>query len=103
MSENPVNPDRSQHIDTRLYFLRDMVCNKVLRLRKVPGVNNVADALTKSLPAPALHKHRVYLWGSRIPFQAFFSTLNYSLWRDTAKITQVHACFLADTATSACA
>jgi hypothetical protein len=33
---------------------------------------NVADALTKSLPRPALSKHRQYMWGTRIPFSAFY-------------------------------
>eukprot|EP00961_Rhodomonas_salina_P190841 2574721-Rhodomonas_salina.1 len=52
MSENPVNADRSRHIDTRIYWLRDMVRAKIVKLRKCAGTQNVADALTKSLPSP---------------------------------------------------
>eukprot|EP00961_Rhodomonas_salina_P132842 1788199-Rhodomonas_salina.1 len=71
MSENPVHAERSRHIDTRKWFLRDMVRDKLLKLRKCAGTQNVADALTKSLPAPSFTKHREYLFGSRIPCEAF--------------------------------
>eukprot|EP00961_Rhodomonas_salina_P082685 1111126-Rhodomonas_salina.1 len=72
MSENPTvtHTDRARHIDTSLYFLRDMVRDSLVKLIKVPGTENVADALTKSLPAPAFEKHWTYLWGSGIPFSA---------------------------------
>jgi hypothetical protein len=33
----------------------------------------VADALTKSLPRPAFAQHREYMWGTRVPFSAFYS------------------------------
>eukprot|EP00961_Rhodomonas_salina_P229561 3102472-Rhodomonas_salina.1 len=49
MSENPVNAERSRHIDTLMWFLHDMACDKLLHLRKCAGTQNVADALTKSL------------------------------------------------------
>ena len=71
MSENPAHPDRSRHINTRRWFLRDMVRDGVLKLAKCAGTQNVADAFTKSLPGPAYVKHRQYMWGSRIPFEAF--------------------------------
>eukprot|EP00286_Rhodomonas_abbreviata_P023384 CAMPEP_0181307058 /NCGR_PEP_ID=MMETSP1101-20121128/10653_1 /TAXON_ID=46948 /ORGANISM="Rhodomonas abbreviata, Strain Caron Lab Isolate" /LENGTH=129 /DNA_ID=CAMNT_0023413201 /DNA_START=227 /DNA_END=612 /DNA_ORIENTATION=- len=75
MSENPSNPERSRHIDTRKFFLRDMVRDGWLKLLKVAGMENVADALTKSLPAQAFHKHREYLWGSKKPFVAFHARI----------------------------
>jgi hypothetical protein len=37
------------------------------------GTRNVADALTKSLPRPPFAQHREFMWGSRVPFSAFFS------------------------------
>eukprot|EP00961_Rhodomonas_salina_P036810 494871-Rhodomonas_salina.1 len=82
MSENPVNRERSRHIDTRVYFIRDLVNDGVLKLVKVPGVDNVADALTKSVPFPTLDKHRKYLWGSGVPFSAYFTTV--SEWKGLA-------------------
>eukprot|EP00961_Rhodomonas_salina_P086869 1168304-Rhodomonas_salina.1 len=48
-----------------------MVRDKLLKLRKCAGTQNVANALTKSLPAPSFLKHCEYLFGSRIPFEAF--------------------------------
>ena len=75
MSENPSNPERSQHIDTRRWFLREMVRDGLLKLLKVKGTENVADAFTKSLPAPSFVKHREYIWGSKKPFQAFHSRI----------------------------
>eukprot|EP00961_Rhodomonas_salina_P270879 3660362-Rhodomonas_salina.1 len=48
-----------------------MVRDGLLKLRKCAGTQHVADALTKSLPAPSFHKHREYLYGSRVPFEAF--------------------------------
>eukprot|EP00961_Rhodomonas_salina_P226094 3056397-Rhodomonas_salina.1 len=77
MSENPVNADRSRHIDTRLYWLRYMVRDRILKLRKVAGMQNVADTLTKSLPYPSFSKHCEYLQGSGIQFEAFCATVSY--------------------------
>eukprot|EP00961_Rhodomonas_salina_P205003 2767511-Rhodomonas_salina.1 len=73
MSENPVNQERSSHINTRLYFIRDLVSDDVMKLVKVPGKENMADALTKSVPFPTLKKHQRYLWGSGVPFSALWT------------------------------
>ena len=75
MSKNPVNRERSRHIDTRVHHIRELCENGVLELTKVKGLNNVSDALTKSLPAPSYEKHRVYLWGSRVPFDTMYTAL----------------------------
>eukprot|EP00961_Rhodomonas_salina_P098065 1320033-Rhodomonas_salina.1 len=47
MSDNPVNRERSRHIDTCIHCVRELVNDCVLKLHKVPGTDNVADALTK--------------------------------------------------------
>ncbi len=77
MSNNPVNPSGSRHIDTCLYFLQDMVREGVLKLAKVDGTKNLADALTKNVPAPVLEKHREYLLVTHMPFQVFFSSIKF--------------------------
>eukprot|EP00961_Rhodomonas_salina_P238082 3217818-Rhodomonas_salina.2 len=76
----------------RLYFLRDMVCDCVVKLIKVQGMENVADTLTKSLQAPAFEKHRQYLWGSGVPFSSYWVTLPGPAWESLAsfKVT-IHA------------
>eukprot|EP00961_Rhodomonas_salina_P167907 2263642-Rhodomonas_salina.1 len=50
-----------------------MVRDRILKLKKVAGTQNVADALTKSIPYPSFSKHREYLQGSRVPFEAFWT------------------------------
>lgn len=57
-------PDKSRHIDTRYYFLRDMDRAHVTKLRKFPGTENVAGALTKSLPGPTFRKHVSLMMGA---------------------------------------
>eukprot|EP00961_Rhodomonas_salina_P263382 3558971-Rhodomonas_salina.1 len=52
-----------------------MVRDKILKLRKCAGTQNVADALTKSLPSPSFIKHQEYLKGSRVPFEAFYVSI----------------------------
>ena len=68
MSENPLRRKFSRHIDIRRYFVREFVAHKILTL--VPlRTHMVADALTKSLPAPAHTKHRDVMIG-KAPFCA---------------------------------
>ena len=82
MSENPVNQERSRHIDTQLYCVCDLVQEGVVKLVKCAGTHNVADALTKSVPFTTLDKHCEYLFGSRVPFSAFW--ISVEGWRDVA-------------------
>jgi len=74
MSENPTNRERSRHVDVRVHFLRDMVRDGSVKLIKCAGTQNVADALTKSLPRPAFHKHREFLKGTAQSFSSFFAS-----------------------------
>ena len=76
MSENPTNRDRSRHVDVKVHYLRDLVRDGHVKLVKCAGTQNVSDALTKSLARPPFEKHREYMWGTRVPFSAFFSTVD---------------------------
>ena len=67
MIENSTSRERSRHLDVRAHFLRDMVRDGSVKLIKCAGAQNVADALTKSLPRPAFHKHREFLKGTVQP------------------------------------
>ena len=78
MSENPTNRERSRHVDVRVHFLRDMVRDGAVKLIKCAGTQNVADALTKSLPKPVFHKHREFLHGTAQSFSAFFASARVS-------------------------
>eukprot|EP00961_Rhodomonas_salina_P166653 2245918-Rhodomonas_salina.1 len=54
-------------------YATSTVRDRVIKLKKVAGQRNVADANTKSLPGPAFKQHREYMWGTRVLFQAVFS------------------------------
>ena len=71
MSQNPVNPESAKHIDVACHKLRELHRNKVLVLSKVPTHDNIADAFTKSLPAPAFLRHRAYMVDSKVAFLKF--------------------------------
>ena len=74
MSENPTNRERSRHVDVRVHFLWD----GAVKLIKCAGTQNVAHALTKSLPKPAFHKHRKFLDGTAQSFSPFFASARMS-------------------------
>jgi len=59
---------------TRVHFLRDMVRGGSVKLIKCAGTQNVADALTKSLPRPAFDEHREFLKGTVQSFCSFFAS-----------------------------
>ena len=64
----------ARHVDVRVHFVGD----GAVKLIKCAGTQNVADALTKSLPKPAFHKHREFLHGTAQPFSAFFASARVS-------------------------
>ena len=78
MSENPVRRKFSRHIDIRRYFVRDMVALGIIKLVPLRTHLMVADALTKSLPAPAHAKHREVMLG-HAPFTSFAARALYSV------------------------
>jgi len=55
-SSDPDRPvsSRSKHINTHVYRLRDLVRDGVLKLFKIETSEQMADGLTKALPAPAV-------------------------------------------------
>jgi hypothetical protein len=52
ISENPANREHTRHVDTRVHYLRELVRDGHVKLLKYAGPQNVAYALTKSLPLP---------------------------------------------------
>ena len=49
MSENPVDHDRSKHIDTRYHYIRDMVQKGAVKLQYLSTDEKITDILTKPL------------------------------------------------------
>ena len=64
---------RSKHIDTRVFKLKEFVRDGVLELRAISSVANVADCMTKSLIRESVELARLYMLGAR-PQQGSAST-----------------------------
>ena len=56
LSKNPVYHDRTKHVDARFHFIRDLVAQGLIILKKVPTEDNPADMGTKIVTA-AKFKH----------------------------------------------
>ena len=65
---------RTAHFLRWQHYLRWMVQHQYVRLIFVGTKKQLADALTKSLPKPAFHKHREFLRGTAASFSAFYAT-----------------------------
>jgi len=73
MSENPVRRKFFRHIDICRYFVRELVKANIVKLIPLRTHKMVADALTESLPSPALIAHRKVL--GQVPFSLKFFLL----------------------------
>ena len=86
MSENPVSRERSRHADpiqrmvTDMFrhiaicytFVRELVGLGAIKLVSCSTQKMVADALTQSLPEPALNRHRDEMLGdAKAPYCAY--------------------------------
>ncbi len=63
MSVNPVRRKHSRHIDIRRHYIRELCLGNLVKLVPLRTNLMVADALTKSLPAPGLQRHRSVMMG----------------------------------------
>lgn len=50
LSKNQVFHERTKHIDVRLHFIRDIIAQGLVAVKKVAGEDNPADMLTKVVP-----------------------------------------------------
>jgi hypothetical protein len=48
---------KQRHVQTRYLWIQERVAAGDIKIRKVPGVENVADILTKVMPGTTLWKH----------------------------------------------
>ena len=72
MSANPVRRKFSRHIDIRRHYVRELALAGLIKLIPLGTYDMVADALTKSLQAPALTRHRDVMMGHQ-HFQPFYA------------------------------
>ena len=48
--KNPMFHDRSEHIDIKLHFIRDVISSGAVIVKKIKTEENPVDAMTKVLP-----------------------------------------------------
>src|SRR4029078_7290374 len=85
LSTNPVQHQRTQHVEIDLHFVRDRVDIGDVRVLHVPTTSQFADIFTKGLPSSTFSEFRsslnvaggsVWLRGGGVgPFLLFFSLL----------------------------
>ena len=54
LAENPENHRRTKHIQRKHFFIRELISNGKLEVNRVPAEDQLADGLTKPLPAPRI-------------------------------------------------
>jgi hypothetical protein len=65
MSSGFIKADRTKHINPHIFgFTQDLVDRKQLEIKKIESENNIADMLTKALPAYK-HKNLIHVVGLR--------------------------------------
>lgn len=50
LSKNPMFHDRSNNIDVRLHFVRDIIEQRIISIFKIPTEENPSNILTKLVP-----------------------------------------------------
>ncbi|POM58513.1 LOW QUALITY PROTEIN: Integrase catalytic core protein [Phytophthora palmivora] len=58
LANNPEFHYRAKHIDVRHHFVREHVEMKQIAVKRIPGIDNVADAFTKPLARKKFEQHR---------------------------------------------
>ena len=64
LAKNPVNHQRSKHIDIKYHFIRSEIQNGNVKLQYVRTDNNVADIFTKPATRVKLEKLKNFILGS---------------------------------------
>jgi hypothetical protein len=64
MAANPIQQGRTKHIAIRYHFLRELVSRRAITLVHVPGTDQTADFLTKSLPRSKHHRFSAHAAGT---------------------------------------
>ncbi len=63
MSKSAAMYHKAQHIDTRVYHLRDLWKEGTMELEKIDTTKQVADSFTKATPRPLFDAHRLVMMG----------------------------------------
>ena len=58
LAQNPESGCRTKHLRTRHFFIRELVCEEMLDVKRRSATLQLADALTKPIFKPRLEKLR---------------------------------------------
>ena len=64
LAKNPVNHQRSKHIDIKYHFIRSEIQKGNVRLQYVTTEDNVADIFTKPATKAKLEKFKYFIMGN---------------------------------------
>lgn len=87
MAANPVFHARTRHIEVRYHFVRDLVTSGHLQIKFVPSQHQLADVITKGLPAET---SEIFYPNSRHPEQS----LRGAIRRNINLLCQLGLCFV---------
>ena len=63
LTKNPINHQRSKHIDVRYHFIRTEVCSGRVVIEFCPTIEMVADLVTKPVTKSRLTVFRSFIFG----------------------------------------
>lgn len=62
-AEDPIQHQRTKHVELQYYYIRELVATQAVDLYKVASADNISDPFTKPLPRLVYCAHRPYLMG----------------------------------------
>lgn len=54
LAKNPIQHQRSKHIDIRYHYVKSEIQKQLLNLVYVPSIDNIADIFAKPVPGPRM-------------------------------------------------
>ena len=98
LAQNPVHHSRSKHFDMKYHFIRDMVERRIVELRHISTLDNVADIFTRAIVKAHFLKLRNFLVS---PLSIKGENVGVSnLGSENFKALKLSALFLASPSTS---
>ena len=69
--KNPINHNKSKHIDIKYHFIRDAYNDKIIDVVYTPTESNIADLMTKPMSKVKLKNFQTRIWNV-----TFYTSLN---------------------------